>query len=114
MDRELFKRAFVNLILNAIQAMPNGGVLTIRTELISQTRQVQMIITDTGVGIEEAYLEKLFDPFFTTKTNGIGLGLAVVQRAIKVHDGQISVTSQVGKGTSFCIELAISGESRSK
>jgi len=106
-DREMIKRAFVNLLLNAVQAMPDGGVLTIRTEFISETHQVQVTLADTGIGIEEAHLEKLFDPFFTTKANGIGLGLAVVQRALLAHGGQISVTSQVGKGTSFCIELSL-------
>jgi signal transduction histidine kinase len=106
-DPEMLKRAFVNLLLNAIQAMPDGGILTLKTEFIEKTQHLQITITDTGIGIEEIHLPKLFNPFFTTKANGIGLGLAIVQRAIQAHNGQISVISQVGKGTSFCIELGL-------
>ncbi len=106
-DPEMLRRAFVNLLLNAIQAMPEGGILTIKTEFIQKTRHIRITITDTGTGIEEVHMDKLFNPFFTTKAHGIGLGLAIVQRAIQAHNGRISVTSQVRKGTSFCIELGL-------
>lgn len=102
-DVDLFKSALKNLMLNAIQAMPEGGDLTITLEK-SQGKNI-ITITDTGVGIEEENLKKLFSPFFTTKPTGNGLGLAEVHKVISAHGGEISVSSTPKIGTSFMIKI---------
>ena len=104
-DAGMLKQAFLNLVLNAIQAMPNGGVLTVESRLRSDAIEVK--IEDTGVGIPEENRKKLFSPFFTTKKNGTGLGLAITYRIIENHRGRIDVASEQGKGTTFTVKLPI-------
>ena len=99
------KRVFVNLLLNAVQAMPNGGELTVNTE--RQGKNVLIFFHDTGVGIPEENLPKLFDPLFTTKAKGQGFGLAVCKRLVDAHEGSISVESTVKKGTTFTVKLPL-------
>ncbi len=102
-DEDLLRQIFVNLILNAIDALKNGGHLTIRAA--SEAKQVQIFIQDTGCGIPEDQLSKIFDPFFTTKNKGTGLGLAIVYSAIVAHNGTIEVKSKVLEGTVFTVTL---------
>lgn len=103
-DPEQMTRALRNLVLNAIDAMPGGGTLTIRTRV--RETGVRLEISDTGQGLTPEECERLFTPYYTTKTHGTGLGLAIVQSVISDHRGRISVESQPGKGTTFRIELA--------
>jgi PAS domain S-box-containing protein len=95
-----------NLMLNAIQAMPGGGQLTLRTYL-SQPDRVAIAIADTGVGIPPENRGRLFEPLFTTKPKGIGLGLALVKMLVEAHDGDIHVESTIGQGSTFTVELPI-------
>ncbi|MFQ5803062.1 MAG: ATP-binding protein [Candidatus Methylomirabilales bacterium] len=104
-NREELQQIFVNLILNAAQAMPDGGQLSVSTSIDAEGEWVQIEITDTGVGIPPEYLEKIFDPFFTTKDGGTGLGLWVTYGVIQAHGGRITVESQEGKGTRFTVLL---------
>jgi two-component system, sporulation sensor kinase E len=99
MDFRFLKQAFLNVITNAMAAMPEGGELTM--EVISGVGQMEVRISDTGMGIPEEKLEKIFEPYFTTKDFGSGLGLTLVYKIIKEHSGDIQVSSKVGKGTTF-------------
>jgi two-component system, NtrC family, nitrogen regulation sensor histidine kinase NtrY len=102
-DPELLHRAVSNLILNAIDAMPNGGTLTLRTHHESNHAYVE--VSDTGTGLTAEDRERLFTPYFTTKQHGTGLGLAIVQSVVSDHGGRITVRSKAGEGTTFSIEL---------
>ena len=108
-DYRQLEQVLLNLYLNAIDAMPNGGKLTVKVTLDPQVEPAkQMVITvaDSGIGIEKEDLEKIFQPFFTAKKRrGLGLGLSICQRIIKNHGGRIEVQSEVGKGTTFVIYL---------
>ncbi|MGH7450569.1 MAG: two-component system sensor histidine kinase NtrB [bacterium] len=104
-DRAQIRRVFLNIIRNAMEAMPKGGLLTIQTE--EKDHRAVVHIADTGMGIPEEALAKIFDPFFTTKDFGTGLGLAIVQQIIDEHNGQISCQSRVGEGTTFSIALPL-------
>jgi two-component system nitrogen regulation sensor histidine kinase NtrY len=103
-DPEQITRVLRNLVLNAIDAMPQGGALTVRTA--AQNGGVRMEVADTGQGLTAEECERLFTPYYTTKTHGTGLGLAIVQSVISDHKGRIAVESQPGKGTTFRIEMA--------
>lgn len=102
-DPQLFRSALLNLLVNAAQAMPNGGELTVSIDCIES--EVQLNIKDTGVGISAENLTKIFSPFFTTKPVGTGLGLAEVHKVIQAHRGWINVQSEVGKGSCFTIKM---------
>jgi two-component system sensor histidine kinase HydH len=104
-DAGMLKQALLNLVLNAIQAMPDGGVLTVESSLLDDCITVK--IADTGMGIPEDNRKKLFSPFFTTKKNGTGLGLAITYRIIENHRGRIDVASEPGKGAVFTVTLPI-------
>ncbi|KXG73941.1 two-component system sensor histidine kinase NtrB [Thermotalea metallivorans] len=108
-SKELLKQAFVNLIFNAVEAMPKGGELTISTRLW-ENKWIKIAFQDTGIGIEEDHLKKIFNPFFTTKDEGTGLGLAMVHRIVEEHNGVINVMSKLGEGTTFEIFFPIHGE----
>jgi len=101
------RQVFINLMNNAAEAMIDGGTLTLRTRKGTMPGLVTVEVQDTGVGISEENMKKLFTPFFTTKPigRGTGLGLAIIYGIVKMHRGQITVQSQVGKGTSFTITL---------
>jgi len=105
-DPDQLQQVCTNLILNAIQAMPEGGTLTLHTSADSKG-QVKIEVQDTGIGISQENLQKLFTPFFTTKkeVKGVGLGLAVSYGIIQRHQGRIEVDSEEGKGTTFAIYL---------
>ncbi|MGD0511750.1 MAG: ATP-binding protein [Terriglobales bacterium] len=102
-DSDLLHRAVSNLVLNAMDAMPEGGTLTLRTH---QNRDFSYIeVSDAGTGLLPEECERLFTPYYTSKPHGTGLGLAIVQSVISDHGGRISVRSELGKGTTFVIEL---------
>jgi len=102
-DPDLLHRAFQNLVLNALDAMPAGGTLTLRT--LEQHGQVRIEVADTGKGLTPEECSRLFTPYYTTKLQGTGLGLAIVQSVVSDHHGNISVTSDEGRGTTFRIDL---------
>ena len=103
-DPELLKRVIINLVTNAVQAMPNGGDLSVKTE-ISNAGEVQIIVGDTGVGISDDVKPKIFTPLFTTKAKGQGFGLAVCKRVMEAQGGKVTFESQLGKGTTFIVRL---------
>ena len=104
-DKDKIKQVFWNLMINAAEAMPHGGTLTLASQLSGDEKYVEVVFTDTGVGIPQEYLNKLFDPFFTTKGGGTGLGLAVSYGIIEQHQGKIEVKSEPGQGSVFTISL---------
>ena len=108
-NRNLLQQVFTNLVLNAARAMPNGGQLCVKTGV--SDGQVQVIFTDTGVGIAPAHLDRIFDPFFTTMPvgQGIGLGLSISYAIIQQHGGRITVKSQIGEGSTFIVWLPMAG-----
>jgi len=108
-DVSHLQQVFLNLIINSIQAMPQGGTLRITAES-SDPEFVQILVTDTGLGIPPAILPCIFDPFFTTKENGTGLGLSVSYGIVKKHGGKILVKSEVNQGSTFSVFLPRANE----
>jgi signal transduction histidine kinase len=106
-DSQLLKRVLINLVTNAVQAMPDGGILTLRSETASSAGQVSVTVEDTGVGIPEKIKPKIFTPLFTTKPRGQGFGLAVCKKVIEAHGGEISFESTEGEGAKFTIKFPI-------
>ncbi len=117
-DETLLKQAFLNIMLNAVEAMPQGGDLAISTRLSPEgsaggrPEWIEIVFDDTGPGIQEEDVGRIFDPFFTTKKDGTGLGLAITHRIIENHHGTIRVVSQRGKGTTFVVTLPLEGAIR--
>jgi len=110
-DHGQLEQACINLIFNAAEAMTDGGVLIIKTDIKSAS-SVSLTFTDTGVGMTTEQQARLFEPFLTTKMRGTGLGLAIVHKIIvEAHRGRITVTSAPGKGTTVRIELRRKGAS---
>jgi PAS domain S-box-containing protein len=104
-DVDKIKRVFVNLIKNSIDAMPKGGKLTIKSTKLDS--KLEIVFSDTGMGMPKETLEKIWTPLFTTKAKGMGLGLPICKRIIEAHRGTISVESTVGKGTTFALAIPI-------
>jgi signal transduction histidine kinase len=102
-DRDLLYQAFLNMVINAFDAMEDGGSLTIRTSL--DDSMIRIDFADNGHGIPQENLQKIFTPFFTTHEMGTGLGLAVVLNIISAHNGQVAVRSAPGEGTIFSVFL---------
>jgi PAS domain S-box-containing protein len=109
-DERMMQRAFLNLALNAVQAMPHGGTLRIVTRRCTERPGAVVEFTDTGPGIPPELRERLFKPFFTTKATGTGLGLAIVQRTLGAHGGHILIESPPGGGTTFRLMLPLEPE----
>jgi two-component system NtrC family sensor kinase len=114
-DSTHLQTLFLNLITNALDAMPQGGALTVKTRQVSPPssskdgRWLEISITDTGIGITEESKKRIFDPFFTTKKmgEGTGLGLAICEKIVKEHSGKIDLESEVGKGSTFSILIPV-------
>jgi signal transduction histidine kinase len=108
-DEAQLQQAFMNLVLNGIEAIGSNGELTVRTETAAGTaggRGLKIFFEDTGPGITAEHLTRLFEPFFTTKKNGTGLGLAISRRVAEDHQGTIEVVSEAGRGSIFIVTLA--------
>lgn len=105
-DEELLRQAFLNILLNACQAMPTGGTVAISTEQEGD-EIVRVSIADTGVGIPPEDIDKIFHLYYTTKPGGSGIGLSLVYRVAQMHDGSIEVSSKVGRGTTMVVRLPV-------
>jgi signal transduction histidine kinase len=103
LDAELMERVLYNLLLNAAQASPQGGAVTVKTRTVDDT--VEIAVIDRGAGIDPKHRESIFNPFFTTKPDGVGLGLAIVSKIVDEHGGRITVESELGKGSVFRVLL---------
>ena len=101
----MLRQAFLNLALNACQAMPNGGTLRDPRARRRAAAGSPISFTDTGVGIKPEHLQRIFDLYFTTKDKGSGIGLSMVYRTVQMHDGEIEVQSTPGAGTTFRVLL---------
>lgn len=111
-DAEKLKRAFINIIQNAVDAMPEGGTLTIKGEASGE--KIRISFKDTGIGIQQENLEKIWNPLFTTKAKGMGFGLPTCKRIIEAHEGKITVKSKPEKGTTFTIILPLKPKTQKK
>lgn len=110
-DKDQIRQVVLNIVLNAADAMPNGGDFTIVSRIIDNS-YIELVFSDTGIGISEEVKEKIFEPFVTTKKTGTGLGLSIAYGIIERHKGKISVESQLGKGTTFRIILPVVKDER--
>ena len=106
-DPDQMQQVLLNIIVNALHAMPQGGELKVATRLIKAEGVVEVAVSDNGRGIAEADVEKIFEPFFTTKTSGTGLGLAICRNIVESHRGTVDVESAPGQGTTFRIRLPL-------
>ena len=104
------RQVFVNLILNACDAMPEGGALSVTSRKIDEGRAIEISVADTGTGIAPENLSRIFDPFFTTKPMGTGLGLSVVYGVVEKHGGSMKAQSRLGEGTTMTVRLPLAGE----
>jgi len=105
-DPEMILRVLLNLISNALDAMVDSGVLTVKTRLIDD--HIEVLVTDTGIGISKEIMEKIFTPMFSTKVSGTGLGLYITRNIVRAHGGSIFVESKVAKGSTFTVRLPVS------
>jgi nitrogen fixation/metabolism regulation signal transduction histidine kinase len=103
LDPELMHRVISNLLLNALDAMPNGGVMKLATS--GDAESIEIAVSDTGVGLTPEERERLFTPYYTSKHHGTGLGLAIVQSVVSDHHGSVSVNSEPGRGTTFTLRI---------
>ena len=111
-DADRLKRTFVNVIKNSVDAMPEGGTLTIKSKQVG--RSVEFVFSDTGIGMTKETMEKLWTPLFTTKAKGMGFGLPITKRFIEAHGGSISARSKVGEGTTLTIALPTEANTQKK
>jgi len=107
LDARLVRRAVINLVTNAVQAVPHGGRVVVRVldETVPDGSAVRIEVTDNGPGIPDDILARIFEPFFTTKASGTGLGLAVVKHVAEAHHGDLTVSTRTGGGTTFVMRL---------
>lgn len=108
-NRDALEHALTNLVTNAIEAMPDGGRLELATRLARNRRSVEIVVSDSGVGMPPERIARLFVPFQTSKSSGLGVGLAMVRRAVEALGGRIEVSSRVGTGTAFTVTLPVAG-----
>jgi two-component system sensor histidine kinase PilS (NtrC family) len=112
LDRERVRQILWNLLLNAAQAMPNGGSIRISGEQVGN--RVRMMVSDDGVGVDAKDVGRLFDPFYTTRVGGTGLGLATVDRCAREHGGEVWIRSKPGQGTTFAVWLPVKQRARAR
>jgi len=105
LDAEKMTRVCVNLIQNAVEAMPQGGKLTITSQI--SARRLRLLFSDTGIGIKKEVMSRIWVPFSTTKAKGLGLGLPMVRQIAEAHGGSVSIKSAVGKGTTVVLSIPI-------
>jgi signal transduction histidine kinase len=106
-DRDFLEEAFLHLIVNGLEAMSDGGSLSLESYIDSNNKEVIVKIVDTGTGILSRHINEIFDPFFTTKKDQVGLGLCIAQRIIDAHKAKIEVNSNIGKGTIVTVYFPI-------
>ena len=106
LDPELIKTCIFNAVLNAFQAMPDGGKLSVSAK--ASDSKVSLIFEDTGIGVSRENLSKVFDPFFSTKETGLGLGLAMTRKVVEEHGGKVDFQSAEGKGSTITMSFPIS------
>jgi len=111
-NRDRLTQVLLNVVKNAVQAMTEGGTVLITADTDGKNAKIK--VSDTGSGISEEVMSRIFDPFFTTKARGTGLGLALCRKIVEEHDGEISVQSVVGEGTSVSITLPIHQKHQSR
>jgi two-component system sensor histidine kinase HydH len=111
LDPDRLSQVLLNLFLNGIEAMGGGGVLTARIEAAADGRRIDIRVSDTGSGIRPEDLSHIFEPYFTTKTSGTGLGLAIAHNIIEAMQGEISVQSTLGAGTTFTLKIPVRSQS---
>ena len=109
-DEGQLSQVFLNVIINAFQAMPDGGLLVVTTRKDGDWAEVA--VKDSGPGIAEAVLPHVFDPYFTTRPSGVGLGLAIAHRIVQGHQGSLDVETHVGSGTTMIIRLPLGASVR--
>jgi two-component system sensor histidine kinase HydH len=105
LDPDFIRTCLYNLVLNALQAMPGGGTLTLGAR--EERGHLALAVADTGHGIPKEKLAKVFDPFFTTKSEGLGLGLALIKRVIEEHGGRVGIESEEGRGSAVTLYLPL-------
>jgi signal transduction histidine kinase len=105
-DRDKLTQVFINIIINAVQAMPEGGRLSV--DVFPKEDMICLAFKDTGVGIPEEQLDQIFEPYYSVKAGGSGLGLAISRRIIEIHKGFVKVDSKPGQGTNFMVFFPIS------
>ncbi len=106
-DRDRIKQLFINLLVNGIEAMEEGGIITVKTRHKKNDNEIEVTVNDTGAGISDEVLSHVFQPFFTTKNKGLGLGLNIVHKTVKEHEGVISISSKMGIGTQVQLNLPV-------
>jgi signal transduction histidine kinase len=104
-DENQFQHIFLNLTVNAVQSMPDGGQLAFVCQTYSHTRMIEILVQDTGCGISNENIKKIFEPLFTTKARGIGLGLTITKNLVDANKGKIEVSSCEHMGTTFKVTL---------
>jgi signal transduction histidine kinase len=109
-DMSQMEQVLLNLYMNAIQAMPDGGILTVSCHSLPSGAEMEITVSDTGTGIPPEQLERIFQPFFTTRAHGIGLGLAITRRLVEDHGGHLHVEGHFGYGATFAVRLPLPAE----
>jgi signal transduction histidine kinase len=110
-DPDRINQVLLNLYLNAVESMDPAGELAVELSAGAEGRHLEIKVSDTGCGIPGEQVSRIFDPYFTTKSTGTGLGLAIAHNTVEAMGGKINVSSQPGKGTTFCVTIPISGNS---
>ena len=113
-DAHQMEQVLINLVVNAMEAMPGGGSVTVSTIWLSSRDQARIMIHDNGHGISSRHLQNIFDPFFTTKETGTGLGLTLSLGIVESHGGTINLKSQPGQGATVYVELPLTREQKTE
>jgi len=104
-DPEKLKQVVLNLVMNAVEAMKEGGTVHVAVVAGDEGDEIRLVVEDTGAGIDATHLAQVFDPFFTTKEAGTGLGLSIVRKIVEQHRGEVRIESQQGVGTRVTVAL---------